>query len=192
MKSNVGMFSLWLFLMKRAFTSFAQMRSTACPIFLGGKKSHFLSHWHDCLWFVFRLELQREREKQKEAEVEALKRSMQSGMVRIMFMLTTCIWYLLSVICYLNLIMCGIVGASNERTSTTKRRDELLVQNRQHWGGYSILYIEKENLNLFAMCVLKCLSGLFCCYVYRQRVLFKDDWILIFRCDLCWEAIFYI
>jgi len=30
---------------------------------------------------VFRLELQREREKQKEAEVEALKRSMQSGMV---------------------------------------------------------------------------------------------------------------
>lgn len=31
--------------------------------------------------FIFRLELQQEREKQKEAEVEALKRSMQSGMV---------------------------------------------------------------------------------------------------------------
>ncbi|KAL4563987.1 hypothetical protein LXL04_028036 [Taraxacum kok-saghyz] len=42
-----------------------------------------------------RLELQREREKQKEAEVEALKRSMQSGMVRITF-LSVNIWYLVS------------------------------------------------------------------------------------------------
>lgn len=77
-----------------------------------------------------RLELQREREKQKEAEVEALKRSMQSGMVfLISHVSVNC--YLLSVICHLTVYMFGLVGASNERTSYTKRRDELLVQNRQ-------------------------------------------------------------
>lgn len=39
------------------------------------------------IFFSFRLELQQAREKQKEEEVEALKRSMQSGMVSIFYLI---------------------------------------------------------------------------------------------------------
>lgn len=84
MKSNAGMFSfLW----------WGHLRLFAHP----------LTRYSIIVCFL-RLELQREREKQKEAEVEALKRSMQSGMVFIISHVSV-ICYLLTVICYLSSVI---------------------------------------------------------------------------------------
>lgn len=86
--------------------------------------------------FSFRLELREAREKKKEEEVEALKRSMQSGMVSL---------YVITMILFNNfpifkaaencacspLSMFEFLGSSNEGTSSAQGRDGLPVQDWQ-------------------------------------------------------------
>ena len=83
----------------------------------------------------------RVREKQKEEEVEALKRSMQSGLVCFCFItLITFNLFIVpkihpkSKIHFVTLQVFQFSGTSNERASSTQGRDGLPVQDWKHGG----------------------------------------------------------
>lgn len=86
--------------------------------------------------FSFRLELREAREKKKEEEVEALKRSMQSGMVSL-YVITVILFNIFPIFkatenCACSpLLMFEFLGSSNEGTSSAQGRDGLPVQDWQ-------------------------------------------------------------
>lgn len=83
---------------------------------------------------LFRQELLQEREKHKEEEVEALKRSMQSGMVSFRLfaqssLLNHIAHQLLANYAFSRLYSLDSPGTSNERASSAQGGDGLPVQN---------------------------------------------------------------
>lgn len=164
------------------------------------------------------------REKQKEEEVAALKRSMQSGMVKysalnsvwsvfssnIMFFFAR--WKLSKVSSLL------ISGSSNERASSTERRNGVSVQAWKFWGeGPSIFHPLAADdhhrchdfiiiisititviiaipivviviivNDVVLIVVLFCsYLDLYCCFICRLLLLFREDWIQMLQCELC-------
>lgn len=119
------------------------------------------------LKYFCRLELLQERERRKEEEVNALKRSMQGGMVstsllwegyeQISFCLRGRSW--LSLPPFLR-----NTGTSNERASPTEGRDGLSVQAWQFWGERGCI-----NLPLVMLSICNCeLTAEICPLLYLQ------------------------
>ena len=73
--------------------------------------------------WIYRLELKQEREQKKEEEMEALKRTMRSGMVKSANLSTLFsnlnVHYTSFLNVYLTFFMCFFSGTSNERPSPT-------------------------------------------------------------------------
>ena len=74
--------------------------------------------------------MMRVRERQKEEEVEALKRSMQSGLVSFCLIIVV-IAFSLFIVLHPSSFPFELPGASNERASSTSGRDGLPVQDRK-------------------------------------------------------------
>lgn len=99
--------------------------------------NNFILRFVNTLDYSFRLELQRVREKQKEEQVEALKLSMQTGMVSFYFFTLIMSDLFFSLLAYKStandtlspLFTSECLGTSNERASPAQGRDGLSVQD---------------------------------------------------------------
>lgn len=73
-----------------------------------------------------------ERERQKQEEVESLKRSMQSGMVKITQRMEHLMvpFFTISLL-YVHLLPFESIGTSNERAGSTQGRNGIPIQDRE-------------------------------------------------------------
>lgn len=132
----------------------------------------------------FRLEMQELRERQKEEEVLALKRSMEGGMVSVLFEIS-----LLPLMCLLAEILCDynlMAGTSYERASSAKGRNGVLIQNWGHGGTKSLLFFSFLWIILGFILFSFIVDIMFSDYSYntlRVQLLYREGWIQMFLCD---------